>query len=85
MFAANALNVVRQCADTPAFVTRNRQDSLLGTGPVLQIIGLYGLGSMRYNTVVILVDIVALGNGGCELYATERQGGKVESFISDWG
>ena len=70
---------------TPAFVTRNRQDSILGTGPVLQIIGLDGLGVMRYNTVVILVDIVALGNGGCELYATERQGGKVESFISDWG
>ena len=68
---------------TPAFVTRNRQDSILGTGPVLQIIGLDGLGITRYNTVVILVVIVALGNGGCELYTTERQGGIVESFISD--
>ena len=70
---------------TPAFVTRNRQDSILGTGPVLQIIGLDGLGITRYNTVFILVSIVALGNGGCEIYATKRQGGIVESFISDWG
>ena len=68
---------------TPAFVTRNRQHSILGTGPVLQIIGLDGLGITRYNTVFILVDIVALGIGGCELYATERQGGIVESFIRD--
>ena len=68
---------------TPAFVTRNRQDSILGMGPVLHIIGLDRLGITRYNTVFILVDIVALGIGGCELYATERQGGTVESFISD--